>query len=105
MIIALEWSSFVCTHSRGANWKGSFERAPWLVTKVMDNGMRFCDLYEEDGTNDIIIRILYSPWYSGDFRPTCSTSGIVHRAESTIWTGIGEVPNTIVLCHCFTDSW
>ncbi|XP_065892261.1 uncharacterized protein [Dysidea avara] len=38
IIISLEWSSFVCTHSRGSNWKSSFERAPWLVTKVMDNG-------------------------------------------------------------------
>ena len=39
MIVALEWSSFVCTHCRGANWKSSFEKAPWLVTKVMDNGV------------------------------------------------------------------
>jgi len=44
MIVVLEWSSFVCTHCRGANWKSSFERAPWLVTKVMDNGMIiFCN--------------------------------------------------------------
>ena len=28
----------MCTHSRGSTWKSSFERAPWLVTKVMDNG-------------------------------------------------------------------
>ena len=41
MIVVLEWSSFVCTHCRGANWKYSFERAPWLVTKVMENGMLY----------------------------------------------------------------
>ena len=60
MIVALEWSSFVCTHCHGANWKSSFERAPWLVTKVMDNGTSFLQSFHEE--NFIIIILgFYTP--------------------------------------------
>ena len=37
LVAALEWLTFVCTHSLGAEWKASFVKPPIHVTKVMAN--------------------------------------------------------------------
>ena len=38
LVPAIEWTTFVCTHSFGAQWKSSFVKEPWWVKKVMANG-------------------------------------------------------------------
>lgn len=40
LIMAVEWLTFISTHSKGPDWKTMFEETPWIVRKVMQNGFR-----------------------------------------------------------------
>ena len=92
----------MCTHSRGSNWKSSFERAPWLVTKVMDNGMCVvCDCACPLSYN----RILYPTWYTGSTGSTCLTLGAVRLTVSTIWVGVGQVSCITVHWYWYAGCW
>ncbi|XP_005096617.1 uncharacterized protein LOC101858706 [Aplysia californica] len=40
LVVMLEWLTFVCTHSRGENWRIPEENFPMLVKMVMANGFK-----------------------------------------------------------------
>lgn len=41
LIISLEWTVFVCTHSQGgAKWKSLPPEVPWLIQKVMEKNFK-----------------------------------------------------------------
>ena len=39
IIASIEWTVFVCTHTNKGRWKQVFGQAPWIVKKVMENGL------------------------------------------------------------------
>ncbi|XP_022093325.1 CDP-diacylglycerol--inositol 3-phosphatidyltransferase 1-like [Acanthaster planci] len=45
-VSALEWCTFVCTHTAGSQWKSSYSQAPWLIKNVMaDNFKSLLGMY------------------------------------------------------------
>ncbi|XP_038053739.1 uncharacterized protein LOC119726211 [Patiria miniata] len=39
-VSALEWCTFVCTHTAGWQWKSNYGQAPWLIKNVMADNFR-----------------------------------------------------------------
>lgn len=44
--MVIEWTAFVCTHARGANWKIPDEDFPTVCKMVMANGISISDIFK-----------------------------------------------------------
>lgn len=77
LVIFLEWLTFVATHCRGAKWKTTEDKFPWLVKNVMENGFKTAwGLVAIAGIN--ILPLWLYMYYSGVLTTVASLPQWVH---------------------------
>ncbi|XP_064612319.1 uncharacterized protein LOC135476269 [Liolophura sinensis] len=100
-VIAVEWMTFISTHSRGPNWKSSFDEAPWFARMVMAKGFKTPMGIVAIGSLHILPIWLYA--YQCSF--------LTESLDMPLWGQLGVMAGLVmgrVLClaveiYCLTD--